>query len=264
MTRFHREARIRPVARLAWLALTLAVLLVSASVGATTIPPLNGYVMDDTGTLTEADRAELSLRLNRERQSGGPEVVVLVLRSLGGEGRTIESLADSAFQQYRIGKAGADGGVLLVIVEEERKVCIRTNATARGVLKDEMVAAIIETKITPLLRAKRLREAIVAGTDAIMDPLRADREARGEERKSRSRTIWFILVAIICFPILLAFALPRRFLRTGSSRTEETVPRDYNRYRAWTRNAGTSSGTQHQGGSSGGDDPPVGGATGSY
>ncbi|WP_438019741.1 TPM domain-containing protein [Sorangium sp. So ce315] len=264
MRRLHRGARIRPVAWLAWLTLTLAVLLVSASVGATTIPPLNGYVMDDTGTLTEVDRAELSLRLNRERQSGGPEIVVLVLRSLGGEGRTIESVADSAFQQYRIGKAGADGGVLLVITEEERKVCIRTNASARGILKDEMASAIVETKIVPLLRAKRLREAIVAGTDAIMDPLRADREARSEERKFRSRIGWFIFVAIICFPILVAFALPRRFLGKSSSSTEETAPRDYNRYRTWTRSAGASSGTQHQSGSSGGDDPPVGGATGSY
>ncbi|WP_441287403.1 TPM domain-containing protein [Sorangium sp. KYC3313] len=264
MKRFLCGARIRPVAWLAWLALSLAVLLVSESVRATTIPPLNGYVMDATGTLTEAERAEISLRLNRERQSGGPEVVTLVLRSLGGEGRTIESVADAAFQQYRIGKAGADGGVLLLIAEEERKVCIRTNAIARVVLTDQVAAAVIETKIAPLLQAKRLREAIAAGTEAILEPLRADREARSEERKRRSMTGLYLLAAIIGIPILLVVALPRRFLPRGNSRTEGTDRWNTHRHRAWTRSAGTPGDAQHRGGSSDGDDPPVGGATGSY
>ncbi|WP_438043329.1 TPM domain-containing protein [Sorangium sp. So ce128] len=264
MKRFLCRARIHPAAWLAWLALTLAVLLVFESVGATAIPPLNGYVMDATGTLTEAERAELSLRLNRERQRGGPEVVALVLGSLGREGRSIESVADAAFQQYRIGKAGADGGVLLLIAKEERKVCIRTNAIARVVLTDQVAAAVIETKIAPLLQADRLREAIAVGTEAILEPLRADREARSGEQKRRAMTGLYILAAIIGVPIILVVALPRRFLPKGNSRTEGTDRWDYHRHRAWTRSVGTPGGAPHQRGSSDGDDPPVGGGTGSY
>lgn len=153
----------------AWLwgaALSLFTLLVALPARAAFTPPeLHGHVVDTAGKLTGEDADYLEQKLERIRQKTGVDIVAFVAGSL--EGEDIEDVAYKAFNTWKLGKKGADNGVLLVIAPAERRIRIETGKGVGGALTDLQTNDIIRKTINPLLQQDRLRDAIDQGTTAI-------------------------------------------------------------------------------------------------
>ena len=150
----------------------LAVVIVAAlMLGAYTPPPLNGHVVDTTGTLSATDVRDLDLTIDAMGNTGGFALVVLVTAL---DNNPIEDIAYTAFNTWGIGEKGKDNGVLLVIAPAERRVRIETGKGVGGALPDIKTNDIIRKSIEPYLKQDQLRTAIEDGAIAISQALRDD------------------------------------------------------------------------------------------
>ncbi|MGH7296966.1 MAG: TPM domain-containing protein, partial [Polyangiaceae bacterium] len=133
------------------------------------LPPLDGHVVDTSGTLSRDDVLYLDHRLEAIRLQSGFAIVALVVGPLQGE--PIEDVAYTAFNTWQIGQKGKDDGVLIVVAPSDRRVRIETGKGVGGALTDLQSNDIIRNDMSPLLRQGRLRDAIEAGASAVAKDL---------------------------------------------------------------------------------------------
>jgi uncharacterized protein len=130
------------------------------------VPKLTGRVVDLTGTLTSPEREALATRLKAFEASKGSQVAVLLVPSIGTE--TIEEFSTRVTDEWKLGRAGVDDGVLFVIAKQERRMRIQTGRGVQGVLTDALSRRIIAERVAPRFKAGDFAGGIDAGVDAIL------------------------------------------------------------------------------------------------
>ena len=103
-----------------WLA--ALVLVANALAAQVALPALTERITDTTGTLAAADKARIEAPLAALETQKGAQIAVLVVPTTGAE--TIEQYAVRAFEAWKLGRAGVDDGVLLVVAKDDRTVRI--------------------------------------------------------------------------------------------------------------------------------------------
>jgi len=188
---------------LAWLAFA-ATFLVAFVAFAYTPPPIQGHVNDLTGKLTASERADLEQRLEAVNQSSGAEIAVLMIPSLNGE--TIDDVAYSTFNAWKLGKKNLDNGALLVISTGDRRIRIETGKGVEAQLTDLQTQDIIQHQIGPALKQDRFYDGVRAGTDAIAAAIAGNTSggATGPPPPTRARrSNTFGLIFIVGFIVVL-------------------------------------------------------------
>lgn len=130
-----------------------------------TPPPIQGAVNDRAGLLSAAERATLERRIAEHRSARGFEIVVFTVASLGGE--SIEDVAYGAFNGWKVGRAGKDDGVLLVVAPNERKTRIETGKGAGGAITDLQSKRILSERVGPRLKEGNAFEGLRDGVESI-------------------------------------------------------------------------------------------------
>lgn len=171
-----------------WMAfITLAFALFGGSAFAEPkYPNLNNQrVVDDAHLLSDATKADLTLKLKGLEDATTDQVVIVTVPDLQGY-----DIADYGYQLGRhwgIGqKAGGpaasngqtykDNGILLIVAPNERKVRIEVGYGLEPVMTDAMSSVIIQRAILPQFKAGDYSAGIVAGTDQIIAQLAQDRQ----------------------------------------------------------------------------------------
>lgn len=144
-------------------ALALCCFCVSAGAAAAfQVPRLSGPVVDQGGFLSPAAARRISSYLTEiKRQSGGTEIAVLTVPELGG--LTIEQASIRVVDEWKLGDAKADNGVLLMFSKAERRARIEVGQGLEGMLTDAHAKRIIDETIVPLFRAGNMEEGILLG-----------------------------------------------------------------------------------------------------
>ena len=162
----------------AWLArigLWAALLLAQATLQAQPVqpvPPLAARVVDTTGTLDTAQRAQLEQALARLEQERGAQVVVLLVATTAPE--DIASYANRVANAWKIGRRDIGDGVLLLVAKNDRRLRIEVAKTLEGAIPDLAARQIIDEAITPRLRQNDYAGALLAGVAQL------DARIRGE------------------------------------------------------------------------------------
>ncbi len=115
------------------------------------VPPLETRVSDLTGTLDASQKAALEARLAALEKDKGAQLAVLLLPSTAPE--DIAAYAIRVYDQWQLGRAGVDDGVLLVVAKDDRKVRIEVARGLEGAIPDAATMRIIREYITPRFRA---------------------------------------------------------------------------------------------------------------
>jgi len=199
---------MRIAARLAALAaLVLGVGLAAAAPGdPIPVPKLTAHVVDQTGTLTAAEREALDARLAAFERERGSQVAVLIVPSIGTE--PIEDFATRVTDEWQLGRKGVDDGVLFAIAKQERKIRIQTGRGVQGTLTDALSRRIIAEVVAPRFRNGDFAGGIDAGVDAIilavkgedlpLPPVRPSaRKVGAESSYSNFFVLAFFLVPVI-------------------------------------------------------------------
>src|SRR5215813_6277390 len=129
----RRAMRAKPRG-LAW-PLLIILFLASAAVAQTlTFPTPTGRVVDDAGILDAATRTALTEKLSALEAKTTDQLVVATVKSL--QGTSVEDYGNRLFRNWRLGQAGKNNGVLLMVAPNERKVRIEVGYGLEGTLPD--------------------------------------------------------------------------------------------------------------------------------
>ena len=155
------------------LILLLSLLALASSPALAAYPPRpDGPVLDSAQMIPDAQEAALDAKLRAYNQQTGRALVVVTVPSL--EGETIELYAVKLFEQWGIGGAKSDQGLLLLVSKNDRRLRFETGYGLHGVFPDVLAGRVIRDVITPRFKAGDFGGGITAGVDAAIQQLDRD------------------------------------------------------------------------------------------
>lgn len=151
--------------------LLTALIFVAAGAGAVAradfkVPALTGPVVDQAGMLSPSAASSLGSLLRTVHDRGGSQIQVAILSDLGG--LPIEDASIRVTDQWKLGGAKTDNGVLLLIAAKEHKVRIEVGQGLEGDLPDAIANRIIREIIVPYMRQGQPDQAVIQGVLAIL------------------------------------------------------------------------------------------------
>ena len=241
-------------------ALALLCVAVVPLLGQTDLPRLTQRVTDFTNTLSYAEWSSLEREIKNFEDTTSNQIAIVLASSVGD--MSIEEYASRTFEENRLGQAGKDNGVLIVIAFDSRQIRIEVGYGLEGVLTDAMTRQIIEKEMKPRFRDDQYFGGLIAAVYAIAGAVGG--EYTVDDRGTAAPTIGF--GTLIALMIILSFVL-RPFLARRRRAVLSTMGPVY--YSGWGWRGGQSGGSGFGGGgfggfSGGGGLSGGGGATGSW
>lgn len=149
-------------------------MLITATAFALEVPARpSSYVHDEARLTSPALRQKLITGLAKYEADTGHQIVVATFPSL--EGENLEDFSIRLAEKWKIGRKGADDGVILLIFRDDRKIRIEVGYGLESVLTDAISSQIISQVIAPEFRTGNTDAGIFNGVVAIM------RAVAGEE-----------------------------------------------------------------------------------
>nr|WP_171406912.1 MULTISPECIES: TPM domain-containing protein [Acinetobacter] len=175
-----------------------------------TLPTLNTPIVDQAGLLTASENQAISQKIIQLHESAKAQVGIIIVPTTGQE--DIFSYAMRVADQWKLGTAKQDNGLLMAIAVNDHRIQILSGYGLEGVLPDVVLSRIIRNNITPYFRQNQYAQGIQAGLNEIekvlnMDPevatqaaqaLKERQEQALHEQQAKEKTIMtalFILVA---------------------------------------------------------------------
>lgn len=128
-------------------------------------PWLTGPVIDETRSLNSQDAAEISDLIRRVKENYGAQIQVFITQSL--QGLPIEKASIDIVEQWKLGDAKRDDGILFLIAPNERKVRLEIGQGLEGLVPDIYAKRINEDIVVPLFRQGQLSEGVKRGVIAL-------------------------------------------------------------------------------------------------
>lgn len=170
VSRRFRGSSSRPISLrsvLTWAFVPVLLVLVSAlALAQIAIPPLTAPVIDQTQTLTAAQIASLEQSIRAFRERKGSQITVLIVPTTGPE--AIEQYSIRVVENWKLGRADIDDGVLLLVAKDDRTVRIEVGYGLEGALPDVIANRIVQQVIVPRFRQGDFAGGIAEGIERIM------------------------------------------------------------------------------------------------
>jgi len=160
MTRSPAAGLAALIAAPLWLAALLAAVPAAAQ-PLRPVPPLAARVTDLTGTLSRAEQAALEAELAAFESRKGAQIAVLIVPST--EPEAIEQYSIRVVDAWKLGRAAADDGALLLVAKDDRNLRIEVGRGLEGALTDLASKRIIADTIAPHFRQGDFAGGIAAG-----------------------------------------------------------------------------------------------------
>jgi uncharacterized protein len=222
-----------------------------------TPPARNQFITDTVGKLSTSNVDDLNKKLLEYQNKTGKTIAVLIIQELDGE--SIEDVAYTTFNIWKIGQKDKDTGVLLVLSLNDRKSRIEVGKGLEGDLTDSESSSILRNVLATDLKKGDFNGGITNTIASIQKELGSEitisaiSSTSSEAESAPPIIIFFVILAI--FAVVVISSLFGSTRRRGS----------YYSGGSWS-SGGNSSGTSRgsssgswDGGSSGG-----GGASGGW
>ena len=120
-----------------------------------------GFVNDYAGIVDDSAQANIEADLQNFRSTTSNEIVVVTIRSLGGDSK--ENFANKLAREWGIGGAKYGNGVLVLIAVNERQIRIEVSQHLEGAITDLISSRIAADDMAPKFRAGDYNGGITAG-----------------------------------------------------------------------------------------------------
>ncbi len=147
------------------LPLVLFLCVATAFANLVPVPPASARVVDQTGSLTTAQRAGIEAKLAALESEKGSQVAVLLVPTTRPE--AIEQYALRVAEAWGIGRRGVDDGLLFLIALQDRAFRFEVGYGLEGAIPDAMANRILDEIAAPRFREGDLAGGIHAALDAV-------------------------------------------------------------------------------------------------
>ena len=198
-----------------------ALLLLTLSAAAQTLPKPSGYVNDFAGILDAPSRGRLEQRLKEVETRTSSEIAVATVKSL--DGMSIEEYANRLFKAWGVGQGKTDNGVLVLVAPNEREMRIEVGYGLEGVLPDGLAGEIRDEQFLPRFRNDDYAGGIAAGVNRLADIVEKNQVLSPEElarfnNSSDDPPVWVLV------PFLGIFVAIGSFMVGFGIRTKVAFP----------------------------------------
>lgn len=212
-------------------------LLTCFSAFALNVPALKSRITDNAGVIKYEDKAKLTQYLEEYERKTGIQIAVLTIKSL--EGESIEGYSMRVAENWKLGQADKDNGVLLVVSMDERMLRIEVGYGLEDKLTDAICGSIIRTVIIPQFKEGKYSEGITLGVETIghiASMELSEIEKTINESSEEKGAIPFLFIIFIFIAILFISSLgPGRLFWGGC------IPRNFNSHPGKSFNGGMGS-----------------------
>lgn len=148
-------------------------LLGVASVWAqTAIPAPSSPVIDSVGFLSARDKTALEAELLTFHRATGSQIAVLIVANVAPEEPF--DYGTRVMDQWKLGRAGVDDGVLLLLVTQARHSQLFVGRGLEGALPDALAKRILQDSLAPRLARGQRGEGVTAAVRAIESAIRQE------------------------------------------------------------------------------------------
>ena len=143
------------------------------------VPPLSARVIDQTGTLTEAQTTALVQKLALIETQRGAQIVVLIVPTTQPE--DIAAFGQRVADTWKVGRRDIGDGLVIVVAKNDRRINIEVAKTLEGPIPDVLAGRIINDQIKPAFQ----KNDYAGGLNAAVD--RLDKAIAGEALPAPTR-----------------------------------------------------------------------------
>lgn len=155
------------------------------------IPTLNQPVVDQANVLSAAEKQNLEQQIREIHRQGKAQIGIIIVPTTGQEG--IFDFAMRVAEQWKLGSAKQDNGLLIAVAVNDHKIHIATGYGLEGVLPDIMVSRIIRNQISPAFKQGQYAQGLQAAVGEIERILNLDpeiaRQAADELKERQNQAI---------------------------------------------------------------------------
>ncbi|HEU5114413.1 MAG TPA: TPM domain-containing protein [Candidatus Paceibacterota bacterium] len=162
-----------------------------------------GFVNDFANVIPAAQRTALESKLSIFEKTTGNEIAVATVPSLGGD--TVDNFAVKLFEDWGIGKKGADNGILILVAPNDREARIEVGYGLEPTVTDADASIIIRTVMLPAFKNGDYYAGVDGATDKIIGLIKNDPQAVKfiEENSAPQSVPPFVPVIILIILIIL-------------------------------------------------------------
>ncbi len=156
------------------LALVLMIFLSACAGGSKdiTFPKPEGYINDYAGILDASTKSELEILVSSVESSTSAEIAVAVVND--AQGLTVQQYANLLFEDWGVGKAGQDNGILLLVAIDDRELWMEVGYGLEGVITDLEAGVIVDEIILPFFKEGEFSMGIYYGIAAVANKIYAE------------------------------------------------------------------------------------------
>jgi uncharacterized protein len=139
----------------------------SVSAQEASLPSPRGYINDFANLIEPGELQKLNSLAVALEQKTTAEIAVVTLKTV--EPYDVQDYSVRLFDKWKIGKAGLDNGVLILVAVEDRKGWITTGYGLEGAIPDAEASRIYNKIMVPYFKKEEFSKGILAGSIAIVD-----------------------------------------------------------------------------------------------
>ncbi|RZL47018.1 MAG: TPM domain-containing protein [Pedobacter sp.] len=182
----------------------------------------NHFVSNPDGILS--DVASLDEKLIELEQQTRVEFAIIVVNNFDANYEDFE-FAKAIFDEWKIGKAGSNNGLLLLIAKDRRKYRFISGSGVEGLLPDVVLKQVGEQYLVPAFRENRYDEGISDAINAINDKLtnpKSKSEIQGLISLEKKKSFDWKFALGSSFLIILLFILVFKLVNKQAKKQKNT------------------------------------------
>lgn len=166
----------------------------------------SGFVTDEAGLFSDAQRRELEVRLSSFRDSTSNVIAVAVLQDLRGLSR--EEAANQLFNSWRMWEGERYNGVLILIALDDRQMQIEVGYGLEGAIPDALAGRIVQDVLRPAFRQEAYFEGLSEAVTILMAASKGEYEAvHGKVNSNEESPFLAIVVLMILGGMIIGIIL---------------------------------------------------------
>ena len=178
------------------------------------VPELRQQVTDITGTLSTSEQQSLTQQLQDITQKTRAQVAVLIVPSTGDD--SIEQYATRVFDNWRLGDAKRNDGILIIVAWSDRTVRIQVGYGLEEKVTDALARDIIRSNMIPAFKQQKFAQGLELAINALNNQLTSQHQypTNPSESESASSSDHYYFAIFWVFAVMF---FPFWFFHQGSN-----------------------------------------------
>ncbi|XCF07298.1 TPM domain-containing protein [Tamlana crocina] len=164
-------------------------------------PKFQTSVYDYTNLLSSFEKSSLERKLVKYSDTTSTQIVVAIIHST--EGENINFLGAQWGQEWGIGQAKEDNGILILLARNDRRIAINTGYGIEHLLTDALSKRIIERDIIPYFKKGDYYGGLNRGADAIFEVLNGEYKGTRPTNNRNGIPPGMVIIFIFIFIVIL-------------------------------------------------------------